>query len=213
MESWDFRDLVTGDAVEDPLKGTVPIAELRREHLVRFILRTSKGVIILRPMPLRLRRIIDAVQAKLYPRRAELEREAVMLLPYFEGIPEEDVDPDARRRMEEIAAQLQVTDMSAMGVIVAPAMGTMEDVEELYESLTDSERIQLSLAIRDLSRPIPPERVDATALEIERANGLVRMDQDMLDMLTVSQAAFWVDRINKENKRTEEMAKRLQGRR
>lgn len=115
--------------------------------------------------------------------------------------------------MEEIAAQLQVTDMSAMGVIVAPAMGTMEDVEELYESLTDAERIQLSLAIRDLSRPIPPERVDATALEIERANGLVRMDQDMLDMLTVSQAAFWVDRINKENKRTEEMAKRLQGRR
>lgn len=213
MESWDFRDLVTGDAVEDPLKGTVPIAELRREHLVRFILRTSKGLVILRPMPLRLRRTIDAVQAKLYPKRAELEREAVMLLPYFEGIPEEDVDPDARRRMEEIAAQLQVTDMSAMGVIVAPAMGTMEDVEELYESLTDAERIQLSLAIRDLSRPIPPERVDATALEIERANGLVRMDQDMLDMLTVSQAAFWVDRINKENKRTEEMAKRLQGRR
>lgn len=213
MESWDFRDLVTGDAVEDPLKGTVPIAELRREHLVRFILRTSKGLVILRPMPLRLRRIIDAVQAKLYPRRAELEREAVMLLPYFEGIPEEDVDPDARRRMEEIAAQLQVTDMSAMGVIVAPAMGTMEDVEELYESLTDAERIQLSLAIRDLSRPIPPERVDATALEIERANGLVRMDQEMLDMLTVSQAAFWVDRINKENRRTEEMAKRLQGRR
>ena len=213
MESWDFRDLVTGDAVEDPLKGTVPIAELRREHLVRFILRTSKGLVILRPMPLRLRRIIDAVQAKLYPKRAELEREAVMLLPYFEGIPEEDVDPDARRRMEEIAAQLQVTDMSAMGVIVAPAMGTMEDVEELYESLTDAERIQLSLAIRDLSRPIPPERVDATALEIERANGLVRMDQDMLDMLTVSQAAFWVDRINKENRRTEEMAKRLQGRR
>lgn len=213
MESWDFRDLVTGDAVEDPLKGTVPIAELRREHLVRFILRTSKGLVILRPMPLRLRRIIDAVQAKLYPRRAELEREAVLLLPYFEGIPEEDVDPDARRRMEEIAAQLQVTDMSAMGVIVAPAMGTMEDVEELYESLTDAERIQLSLAIRDLSRPIPPERVDATALEIERANGLVRMDQDMLDMLTVSQAAFWVDRINKENRRTEEMAKRLQGRR
>lgn len=213
MESWDFRDLVTGDAVEDPLKGTVPIAELRREHLVRFILRTSKGLVILRPMPLRLRRIIDAVQAKLYPRRAELEREAVMLLPYFEGIPEEDVDPDARRRMEEIAAQLQVTDMSAMGVIVAPAMGTMEDVEELYESLTDAERIQLSLAIRDLSRPIPPERVDATALEIERANELVRMDQEMLDMLTVSQAAFWVDRINKENRRTEEMAKRLQGRR
>ena len=213
MESWDFRDLVTGDAVEDPLKGTVPIAELRREHLVRFILRTSKGLVILRPMPLRLRRIIDAVQAKLYPRRAELEREAVMLLPYFDGIPEEDVDPDARRRMEEIAAQLQVTDMSAMGVIVAPAMGTMEDVEELYESLTDAERIQLSLAIRDLSRPIPPERVDATALEIERANGLVRMDQEMLDMLTVSQAAFWVDRINKENRRTEEMAKRLQGRR
>lgn len=213
MESWDFRDLVTGDAVEDPLKGTVPIAELRREHLVRFILRTSKGLVILRPMPLRLRRIIDAVQAKLYPKRAELEREAVMLLPYFEGIPEEDVDPDARRRMEEIAAQLQVTDMSAMGVIVAPAMGTMEDVEELYESLTDAERIQLSLAIRDLSRPIPPERVDATALEIERANGLVRMDQEMLDMLTVSQAAFWVDRINKENRRTEEMAKRLQGRR
>lgn len=212
METWDFRDLVTGDAVEDPLKGTVPIAELRREHLVRFVFRTSKGIVILRPMPLRLRRIIDAVQAKLYPKRAELEREAVAMLPYFQGIPEEDVDPDAMKRMQEITAQLQVTDMSAMGVIVAPAIGTMEDVEELYESLTETERIQLSLAIRDLSAPIPPERVDATALEIERASGIQRMDGDMLDMLTVSQAAFWIDRINKENRRAEEMARRLQGR-
>ena len=55
--------------------------------------------------------------------------------------------------------------------------------------------------------------MDSTQLEIERANGITRMDDDMLDMLTVSQAAYWVDRINKENRRTEEMAKRLQGRR
>ena len=95
--------------------------------------------------------------------------------------------------------------------VVAPALADMEDYESLYESLDEGERMQLSLAVESLSRPIPPDRVDATSLEIERANGIVRMDEDMLDMLTVSQAAFWIDRINKENRRTEEMAKRLQG--
>ena len=115
--------------------------------------------------------------------------------------------------MEEISLQLQVTDMDALGVIVAPALADMEDYERLYESLDEGERIQLSLAVRSLARPIPPDRIDSTQLEIERANGITRMDDDMLDMLTVSQAAYWVDRINKENRRTEEMAKRLQGRR
>ena len=136
-----------------------------------------------------------------------------MLRPYFDGIPIEDVEPDARRRMEEISLQLQVTDMDALGVIVAPALADMEDYERLYESLDEGERIQLSLAVRSLAKPIPPDYVDSTQLEIERANGITRMDDDMLDMLTVSQAAYWVDRINKENRRTEEMAKRLQGRR
>lgn len=211
MESWDFRDLVTGDGVPDPMQGTVPLAELRRDHLVRYVLRTSKGAIILRPMPLRLRRVIDMAEAKLYPKRAELKQEAVTLLPYFQGIPEDDVEPEARARMMEITETLRITDMSALGVVVAPALADMEDYEALYESLDEGERMQLSLAVESLSRPIPPDRVDATSLEIERANGIVRMDEDMLDMLTVSQAAFWVDRINKENRRTEEMAKRLQG--
>lgn len=211
MESWDFRDLVSGDAVPDPMEGTVPICELRREHLVRYVFRTSKGVIILRHMPLRLRRVIDMASAKLYPERARMLQEAQMLRPYFDGIPPEDVEPDARRRMEEISLQLQVTDMDALGVIVAPALADMEDYERLYESLDEGERIQLSLAVRSLAKPIPPDYVDSTQLEIERANGITRMDDDMLDMLTVSQAAYWVDRINKENRRTEEMAKRLQG--
>ena len=93
---------------------------------------------------------------------------------------------------------------------------TRQESEKLraeYESLDETERIQLSLAVRDLSMPIPPERVDATSLEIERANGITRMDEDMLDMLTVSQAAFWTDRIRREAKRAEETARRLQGRR
>lgn len=213
MESWDFRDLVSGDAVPDPMQGTVPICELRREHLVRYVLRTSKGVVILRPMPLRLRRVIDMVSAKLYPERAKLVAEAATLGRLYEGVPAEDMDPDDRRRMEEVALQLQITDMDALGVVVAPALADMEDYERLYESLDERERMQLSMAVRSLARPIPPSYVDSTQLEIERANGIVRMDDDMLDMLTVSQAAFWIDRINKENRRTEEMAKRLQGRR
>lgn len=208
---FDFRDLVSGMEVRDPSEGTVPIMELQEEHRVRYVMRTSKGVIVLRHMPLRVRRIVDLAQGRLYPERLRLEAEARTLLPYFQGIPEDEVDPDARRRFEEIAMQLMVTDMSAMGVIVAPALGSMDDYERLYEALTEDERVQLASAVRDLSTPVPPDRVDSTALEIAKANNLQIMDEGMLQLLTVSQAAYWGDRLARESRRAEELARRLRG--
>lgn len=211
MASFDFRDLVTGAEVRDPAEGSVPVMELMEEHRVRYVMQTSKGVIVLRHMPLRVRRIVDLVQGRLYPERLKLEAEARSLLPYFDGIPPEDVDPEARARFEEIASQLMLTDMSAMGVIVAPALASMDDYDRLYESLTEPERLQLATAVRDLSTPVPAKHVDSTALEVARANNLTIMDDEMLRLMTVSQAAFWTDRLARESRQAEELARRMRG--
>ena len=212
MASFDFRDLVSGMEVRDPSLGSVPVLDIMREHLVRYVMTTSKGIIILRHMPLRVRRQIDLAQARLYPSRLQMEAEARMLLPYFDGVPPEQVRKDKLDRFEQIAHQLMLTDMSAMGVIVAPALGSMEDYERLFDSLTPEEQVQLATAVRDLATPVPPEKVDSTALEIARANGLQVMDEDMLQMLTVSQAAYWSDRVARESRKAEEMARAIAGR-
>lgn len=211
MPTFDFRDLVSGMEVRDPMEGTVPVLELMEEHKVRYVLSTSRGAIVMRHMPLRVRRIVDMAQGKIYPERLQLEAEARSLLPYFDGIPEDQVNADARKRFEEITYTLMVTDMSAMGVIVAPALGSMDEYERLYESLTPEEQVQLASAVRDLSTPLPPERVDSTPLEIANANGLTLMDEEMLHLLTISQAAYWSDRLAREARKAEALAERLRG--
>ena len=213
MVSFDFRDLVSGMEVRDPLQGTVPVMELQEEHLVRYVMETSKGLIVLRHMPLRVRRMTDLVQARLYPSRLELEAEARSLLPYFDGVPEGQVPPEKKERFQRIAHELMLTDMSAMGVIVAPCLGCMDDYERLYESLTPDEQVRLATAVQTLSVPVPPGRVDPTALEVANANGLKLMGEDMLRLMTVSQAAFWTDRLNRESRRAEELARSIAGRR
>lgn len=210
---WDFRNLSTGEEVTDPLAATVPLSELRREHAVRYVMQTSKGIIILRHMPLRMHRMIEAARHAIYPETARMEKEARELLPYFQGIPEDEVDPEAKKRLMELSSQLQLTDMGALGVVVAPALASMEDYEALYESLDEKERLQLATAVRELSTPIPPERVDAAPLEIAKANGIRLMTEEELECLTVSQAAFWCDRIAQEARRTEAAMRRMQRRR
>ena len=212
MVSFDFRDLVSSMEVRDPAEGSVPVCDIMREHLVRYVMQTTKGIIILRHMPLRVRRMTDLAQARLYPTRPELEAEARSLVPYFDGVPEEQVKPEKRERFEQIARELMLTDMSAMGVIVAPALGSMEDYERLFESLTPEEQVQLASAVRDLSTPVPYAMVDSTAMEVAKANGLSLMDESQLELMTVSQAAYWTERLARESRKAEELARSLVGR-
>lgn len=204
MVRFEYRDLSGGEDI-DPDAATYSIIELNREHLVRYVLKTSKGNIILRHIPLRMKRIIDSARYHIYPTAREMEQELQELRPYFDGIPIEDVDPEAKDRVQELYEQLRLTDMYALGVIVAPALACMDDYEQLFEMLNEAERAQLAAAVRELATVCPVNRVDSTADEIARSNGLRIMDPDMLEMMTVSQANFYLDRIRQENRNIERM--------
>lgn len=203
--TFDFRDLATGMAVDDPMDGTYSVMELMREHRDRFVMSTSAGAIILRRMPLRMRRTIDSVRTLLYPRTAELRAEAQALMPYFQGVDPSEWDADALARIKEIEAELRVTDMDALGVIEAPLLATMDDYDDLLGRLTEDERQTLAVAVHALSEVTPPSHVDSTAQEVAERYGMTVMTKDMLDMMTVSQAAYLMSRIEKENRAVERM--------
>ena len=97
-----------------------------------------------------------------------------------------------------------------MGVIVSPSVGTMDDVNEIYDSLTENEADALAVIIQMLSSVTPTKSIDATALEIAKANGLELVDRELLDLMTVNQANFFIDRIRQENERIRQMTKQYE---
>lgn len=205
MVTYDFTDLSTGESMEDPDTGTYSIMELNREHLIRYVMMTSKGAIILRHMPLRLKRVIDSAMAHIYPDRPAMVREASDIAYGLQDLPPEEYPEDDARRMTELSHTLAITDMSALGVIVAPALASMDDYETLYESLTEREQITLSMAVNHLSTVRRPSTVDSTVMEIAKAHGMKLMTPEMLELMTVSQAAYYVKRIEQENRAVQRM--------
>lgn len=201
-----YRDAETGQEIEDVK--TLSIVELNNEHTVRYVLHASIGDIVFRHLPLRMKRVIDDARRKIYPSTIALLEEVERLRPYFDGIPREDWKEEPKKRIEEIYELLRVTDMYALGVIVSPPVATMDDVEDIYQRLNDKERTQFSLIIQTLATPTPSDKVDSTALEIAKANGLQLLDKEMLEQMTISQASFYVRRIEQENERIRQMTAR-----
>ena len=200
-----YRDAETAEEID--IK-TVSIVELNQEHRVRYVLDTSIGAIIFRHLPLRMKRIIDDARVHIYPHVKEMLAEVERLRPYFDGIPEEDWKEDPKKRIEELYQMLRVTDMYALGVIVAPYVSTMDDVEDIYQRLDPIEREQFLLIIQAMSSITPAEQIDPTALEIAKANGLQIMTEEMMEMLTVSQANYYIKRIEQENERIRQLTHR-----
>lgn len=198
--TYDYRDLRTGESLDDPETGSYSVLSLMREHRARYVMMTRKGAIILRHLPLRMKRIIDTVRHELYPCTAELEQRARDLLPYFDGVDREAWPEDKLRELMDIERELQVTDMYALGVIEAPLLGSMDDYDALLDMLTEDERQQLAVAVRALSSIKAPSHVDGTAMDIAQRYGMTVMNDDMLELMTVSQANYLMDRIAKENR-------------
>ena len=201
-----YRDAESGAEIDD-IK-TVSIVELNREHTVRYVFRTSIGAIIFRHLPLRMKRVIDDARNHIYPSVAGMLKEVERLRPYFDGIPEEDWKEEPRQRMEELYELLRVTDMYALGVIVSPPVATMDDVEDIYQRLNETERTQFSLIVQAMASITSFDKVDSTPLEIAKANGLQLMDTEMLEQLTVSQASYYIKRIEQENERIRQMTRK-----
>lgn len=197
-----YRDAETASEIEPK---TISVIELNREHLIRYVLHTKNGDVVLRNLPWRMKQIIDDARFHLYPKVKELIQEVNELRPYVEGIPEDNVPKDKAERLNRIYHELRATDMYALGVIVAPCVATMDDVDFLYSQLDENDQLKLSLAVQALSSITSFDSVDSTALEIAQANGLQLMDKEMLEMLTVSQANYYFKRIEAENERIKQI--------
>ena len=198
MVTYIYQHPDGSDADEPSDDAVYSVMELRQEHRRRYVMETSKGIIILRRLPYRLKRRIDATRYVLYPKLREMEREVADLAEGLRGVPPEDWPHEAVQRIDELRIQISMRDMSALGVIVAPLLADMDEYEALYESLAESERLTLDLAVQELARPRDPSEVDATADILARHEGIRLMTEEELEMMTVSQAAYHISRINAE---------------
>ena len=145
MVTYDYTDIDTGDPIPD--EGSYSIMELDREHLVRYVLNTSKGAVVLRHLPLRMARIIESVRRTVYPGVVELEDEYERM----RKVPPEEMTEEQVAEFLKLDRELAMTDMTALGVVVEPRLSSMDDYEQLYESLDDGDRLRLTTAVRVLA--------------------------------------------------------------
>lgn len=203
MVTYDYRDLDTGKAAEDPA-GSYSVMALHHEHLVRYVMLADtrdggKTAIVMRHLPLRLARVIQDVRSKMFPRAKSLEER------YEEcrkKNPAEMTDAEISELLR-LDRELAMTDMTALGIITMPELACMDDYEELYESLTEPDRLKLVTAVRLLASVRDPRTVDSTAEDIARRAGIQLLDKEQLELMTVSQASYQVSRIVKESRAME----------
>lgn len=204
----DFSDLVTGEAL--PSDNSYSAVELVREHRHLWVFHTSVGDIVLRKLPLRMQRVIQMARLEARPRTQALLAELEGLRPFMEGLEPEEIDEETRERAMQITLELMLTDLSPLGVITVPVLQTMEDYDDLLAMLTVEERVILQNAVSEMASVRPSREVDSTPLEIAERLGINVIPDDMVENLTVSQAEYYVQRINKERKAIEALQRRRQ---
>ncbi len=203
MVEYTFTDISTGE--DDPDAGTYSAVELVHEHRRRWILRTSKGAVVLRRMPLRMQRIVEASRKAHGPRIRALLDELRTLRPFIDGIPEDEIDPKTRERAMDIAHQLMLSDMAPLAVIVSPELRTMDDYDDLLSTLDAHDMALLQDAVTEMSSVRPSSQVDGTPLDIAERLGMQVIPEDMIENLTVSQAEYFAARIAEERKAIERL--------
>lgn len=200
---WEFTDFDTGLAL--PEQGKLSPVRLANEHRERWILRTSKGDIVLRRMPLRLFRVIELARVKMYPRLMDMYQEIQELQAIPQGCAGYD---EAQERMSALATALVMSDPAPLGVIVSPSLANMDDFEDLYEMLTTQERDRLITAVSEMTRIASADEVDPIPEMVAERMGLKLVTKDMVEHMTVSQAEYWFSRIQAEKTAIERMYKR-----
>ena len=186
---------VKGEPADSPDAGTYSVLELHREHLQRYVFQTSQGAIILRRMPYRLQKRIDATRYAVWPKLREMEAEISDLAEGLRDLPQDQWDMDAVRRINELRVQVSMHDMTALGVIVAPCLADMDEFESLYSSLTEDEQMTLDILVQELGRIRDPKEVDGMPEIIAKEYGVRLMTEEELEMMTVSQYAYHISRI------------------
>ena len=197
---WEFTDFDTGLAL--PEQGKLSPVRLAHEHRERWVLRTSKGDIVLRRMPLRLFRVIELARVKMYPRLMEMYQELQELQTVPQG---SEHYASAQERMSELATALVMSDPAPLGVIVSPSLASMDDYEELYRILNAQERDRLVTAVAEMTRVASADEIDPIPEMVAERMGLKLVTKDMIEHMTVSQAEYWYSRIQAEKTAIERM--------
>lgn len=204
MVEYEFSDLVTGEAL--PSDATYSAVRLVNEHRERWVFHTSVGDIVLRRMPLRMQRILQEARLTSHPSVQKLIAELDTLRPFIDNNPQ--ADPRDLQRAMEIAHELMMSDLSPLGVVVVPEIRTMEEYDALLAMLTTEEQARLHNAVTELSITRPVSEVDDTPLVIAERLGIEVVPEDMIANLTVSQAAYFSEKISNEAKAIERMGRK-----
>ena len=202
MTEFEVSDLMTGEA--EPSDRTYSAVRLVREHRERWVFHTHVGDIMLRRMPLRMQRVLQEARLTGHESLQRLIGELDGLRPFIEeGNP--DADPEDLKRAMDIAHELMMSDLSPLGVIVMPEIRTMEEYDDLLAMLTPEEQATLHNAVTEMSLTRPVSQVDETPLAIAERLGIRVVPDDMVDNLTVSQSAYFTEKINAEAKAIQRM--------
>lgn len=196
---YDFREFMDGLEIPSPDDASYSVIELANEHRVRYVVRTKKGDIIMRRLPARLRTVISQALQHICPSVHGILTELSALMPFVEGVSDEELDQEKARRVIELGDQLAMLDMTPLGVIVAPALGSMDDWDELYEGLDREDRDKVAVAVKEMARERDPSEVDPTAEVLAERFGMSVVDEDMLACETVSQRKYWLGKIRQES--------------
>lgn len=194
----------------DPTERTYSVMELVEEHLTRFVFTTKDGEsLILRYMPLRMKRIIDSVIAMMYPTYSQMSARLNDLRDGIIDVPWDDIDKEIRDEFLQLASQMKpVGQMYALGVIEEPFVACMEDIYQIYDRMDDEDQQRFDLLVQELTSVKDPKTVDDTVLDIANRYNLQIMDRQMLKELTISQASYFESIIARENAEINRMLKR-----
>lgn len=193
---YEFKDVGTGEIL--PTDKQVSVIDLCQEHKYLFVYSTSVGDIILRKMPLRMRRTIDGMIGTFCPRYYNDIQRLGDIRAGIEDI--NNIPSDIITEVQEISARVaHATRFYIMGVMVSPVIYDDEDIDRLYSLLTAEECANLDMLISEMLTIADPSEIDDTALILAEKYNVVMVDKEMLSNLTISQANYFISRINREN--------------
>lgn len=191
---------IDGRGIEAPMPddATISAAELAQEHRRWYVVSTAKGDVVLRRMPCRLQAAVRQALLHILPSLQGTLARMQELEPYITEVDEEHRDPSKVDEYIRLGDELALHDMRALAVVVSPAVGTIDDWDDFFDSLPREDRDRLELAIGEMSRTRDPSEVDGTDELIAERLGMRIVPRDMIDSMTVSQRAYWMARIEAE---------------
>jgi len=163
----------------------VPVEKILNQHRRRFIMQTENcGTIVLRYLPKRVKKNIDAIRIFRFPDCTEIEAELTELDPI---VKHGEATEEMHSRYWELWSLLTPSlDLYMMGTIEYPFLNNMDEVDSLLEALTEEERSTLRQAHEILSSHAPAE-VDVEYLSFGDRFRCPVVDKNMLDNMTLQQ--------------------------